>query len=291
VTISFSRWTLFHRIIIVYLLSLTFSQITSKLEPGYLSCAALGYGLGDREFGSRQGVGIFLFTTASRPVLGPTHLLIHWTPGALSLGVNDRIVKLTTHLHLVPRWRICGSIPPLSQYAFIAWCSVEVKYRDNFTSTLPSYRNNRNKWVLLISSQNCYTCLQNECIPIKQYVSGDMWFLFQIKFLSSLYFHPKCHGSCQSDPTWRRPHYCCFIFSRSKHFPLYSFLSDTVYLPHLVILMIFVTCVRWRTPTLKLHSIVISSSLGPNILDSRSRSQKPPNHANHTGVKLNFTTT
>jgi hypothetical protein len=32
---------------------------------GYLSGIALGYGLNDREFISRQGLGIFLFTIAS----------------------------------------------------------------------------------------------------------------------------------------------------------------------------------------------------------------------------------
>jgi len=29
-------------------------------------------------------------------------------------------VKLTTHLHLVPRSRMCGAIPSLLQYVFIA---------------------------------------------------------------------------------------------------------------------------------------------------------------------------
>jgi hypothetical protein len=33
---------------------------------------APGYGLNDREFESRQGLRIFLFTTASKPTLGPT---------------------------------------------------------------------------------------------------------------------------------------------------------------------------------------------------------------------------
>jgi hypothetical protein len=28
-----------------------------------------------------------------------------------------------------------GAIPTLSQYAFIAWCSVNKKHRDNFTFT------------------------------------------------------------------------------------------------------------------------------------------------------------
>jgi hypothetical protein len=32
----------------------------------------LGYGLDDRGFEYRQGLGIFLFTIASRPELGPT---------------------------------------------------------------------------------------------------------------------------------------------------------------------------------------------------------------------------
>jgi hypothetical protein len=48
----------------------------------------LGYGLDDQGFESRQGLGIFLYTTASRPVLGPTQPPIQWVPGALSLRVK-----------------------------------------------------------------------------------------------------------------------------------------------------------------------------------------------------------
>jgi hypothetical protein len=36
---------------------------------------ALGYGLEDREFDSRRGLEIFLFTTTSRTALVFTHLL------------------------------------------------------------------------------------------------------------------------------------------------------------------------------------------------------------------------
>jgi hypothetical protein len=39
-------------------------------------------------FDSRQGLGIFLFTTASRMALGPTQPPIQRVPGALSLGVK-----------------------------------------------------------------------------------------------------------------------------------------------------------------------------------------------------------
>jgi hypothetical protein len=70
---------------------------------------ALGYGLKDRRFESRQGLGIFLFTTASRLALGPTKPPIQWVPEALSVGVKrpER-----------------GAIPSLPQDAFMAWCSV-----------------------------------------------------------------------------------------------------------------------------------------------------------------------
>jgi hypothetical protein len=49
---------------------------------------ALGYGLDDRGLESRHGVGIFLFTTASRSAVGPTQPPIQWAPGALSPGVK-----------------------------------------------------------------------------------------------------------------------------------------------------------------------------------------------------------
>jgi hypothetical protein len=67
--------------------SLIFSPLqppvtSSPLEAGI----ALGCWQDDRGFESRQGVGIYLSKTASRPALGPTQSPIQWVPGALPLG-------------------------------------------------------------------------------------------------------------------------------------------------------------------------------------------------------------
>jgi len=51
--------------------------------------------------------------------------------GSFPGGKSGRTVKLTTHLHLVPRSRMHWAIPPLLQYVFIAWCLV--KHKKNFT--------------------------------------------------------------------------------------------------------------------------------------------------------------
>jgi hypothetical protein len=52
-------------------------------------------------------------------------------------------MKLTTHLHLVPRSGKRGAVPALSQYVSMAWCLIKqrivfvawylFKYKDNFT--------------------------------------------------------------------------------------------------------------------------------------------------------------
>jgi hypothetical protein len=49
---------------------------------------AMGWMIGALGFESRRRLGIFLFTTASRPALGPTQPPIQRVPGALSLGVK-----------------------------------------------------------------------------------------------------------------------------------------------------------------------------------------------------------
>jgi hypothetical protein len=47
---------------------------------------ATGWTIGVLGFDSRRGLGILLFTTASRTVLGPTQPPIQWVSGALSMG-------------------------------------------------------------------------------------------------------------------------------------------------------------------------------------------------------------
>jgi hypothetical protein len=42
---------------------------------------------------SREGLGIFLFTTASRPALRPTQPPIQWVKGAFSLGVKQPVFE------------------------------------------------------------------------------------------------------------------------------------------------------------------------------------------------------
>jgi hypothetical protein len=51
---------------------------------------ATAWTIGILGFDSQRGLGIFLFTTTSRTVLGPTQPPIQWVPGVLSLGVKWR---------------------------------------------------------------------------------------------------------------------------------------------------------------------------------------------------------
>jgi hypothetical protein len=44
-------------------------------------------------------------------------------------------MKLTTHLHLVPKSRMCVAVSPLPQYIFMARCSVKKEAHDNFALT------------------------------------------------------------------------------------------------------------------------------------------------------------
>jgi hypothetical protein len=81
--------------------------VSFTLQPLYRrwTIGALG-------FDSRWGLGIFLFTIASRTALGPTHPPIQWVPGALSLGVKRPGRE---------------AIRPLPHYTFMAWCLAKAR--------------------------------------------------------------------------------------------------------------------------------------------------------------------
>jgi hypothetical protein len=83
-------------------------------------------GLDDDGFESRQGLGIFLFTTASRPAFGPTQPPIQWVTWALFLGLK-RPGRETDYwppssAEVKNAWSYT-STPP--QYAFMLWFSVK----------------------------------------------------------------------------------------------------------------------------------------------------------------------
>jgi hypothetical protein len=69
---------------------------------------ATGWMAEGSEFESRYGQEFSLLHSV-QSVLAPTQRPIQWV-----LGLSGRGVKLTSHLNLVPKSRICGSIHPFT---------------------------------------------------------------------------------------------------------------------------------------------------------------------------------
>jgi hypothetical protein len=136
---------------------------------------ALGYGLDDRGFGSRQGLGTFLFTTASRPALGPIQPPVQWVPGALSLGVKQ----------------------PSSETDHSPPSSAEVKNAWSYTSTLttPSRRGaqlkHRDSFTFSFNLFLIYVCLFLCFFIVSYYLSVNLyWQRFHINCMDM-----QCHIS------------------------------------------------------------------------------------------------
>jgi hypothetical protein len=89
----------------------------------------LTYVLDDRGFESREGLRIILFTTASRPALGPTQHPTQSIPGALSLGEKrpGREADHSSRSSAEVKNARTYTSPP--QYAFMSWCSVKAQER------------------------------------------------------------------------------------------------------------------------------------------------------------------
>jgi hypothetical protein len=82
----------------VHILSTTSCRARSR---GSSVGIATSYGLGGREFGDQVPVGVknFLFSTSSRPALGPTQLPIQCVPGALSQGSSEYLVRRSYYVN------------------------------------------------------------------------------------------------------------------------------------------------------------------------------------------------
>jgi hypothetical protein len=78
---------------------------------------------------SRPDTGwhFLLYTTASKPALGPTQPPIQWVPGALSLGVKRQGREADHSPPSNVEVNMRGAILPLPQYAIMVWCSVKAQ--------------------------------------------------------------------------------------------------------------------------------------------------------------------
>jgi hypothetical protein len=78
-------------------------------------------------FNSRKEQWSDSFSSPPRPdrLWGPTDLLSNGYRRLFHREWSSWGVNLTTHIHLMPRLSIHGAIPPLPQFAFMAWCSVK----------------------------------------------------------------------------------------------------------------------------------------------------------------------
>jgi hypothetical protein len=108
------------------------NQKTTRHELLLSSALCLDHGLDDRWFEFRQSLGIFIFTTASRPALGPTHPPIRWVAWTLSLGVKRQRRKANHSPLPSAEVKECVEL-----YRHSSTCpnGMVFKHRDNFTFT------------------------------------------------------------------------------------------------------------------------------------------------------------
>jgi hypothetical protein len=76
---------------------------------------------------SRQGLGIFLFTTVSRTALEPIQTPIQWVPVTLSLEVKQPVREADHSPPSSTEDKNAWSYTSTPQYAFMAWCSVKAQ--------------------------------------------------------------------------------------------------------------------------------------------------------------------
>jgi hypothetical protein len=108
--VSFAAITLCvasQRVFVVVVVVVVIDSVRKHLDtPSYVTARTSRV-----QFLAGAMMGYFLFATASRSALGHTQLPSQWVQEALS-----PVVKVITHLHLVPNLRMHGAIPPTTQY-------------------------------------------------------------------------------------------------------------------------------------------------------------------------------
>jgi hypothetical protein len=93
---------------------------------------ATGWMIGVLEFDSRRGLGIFLFTTASRTALEPTQPPMQCVQGALSLGVKRPGREADHSPPSSAEVKECVELY-LHSPNTPSWLGAQLKHRDNFT--------------------------------------------------------------------------------------------------------------------------------------------------------------
>jgi hypothetical protein len=95
---------------------------------------ATGWTIGVLGFDFRWGLGIFLFTTASKTALGPIQPPIQWVTGALSLGVKRPGREANHSLPSSAKVKECVELY-LHSPNTPSWRGAQLKHKDNFSFT------------------------------------------------------------------------------------------------------------------------------------------------------------
>jgi hypothetical protein len=106
----------------------------ARSDDGFISHIKILIGVLGLDSG--RGLGIFLFTTASRTVLGPTQPLIQWVPGALSLGVKRQGREADHSLPSSAEVKECVELY-LHSPSMSSWRGAELKKSTGTTLLLP----------------------------------------------------------------------------------------------------------------------------------------------------------
>jgi hypothetical protein len=115
-------------------------------------------------FDSRQRLGIFLFTTASRTALGSMRPPIQWVPGALSLGVK-RLGREADHSPpsstKVKEWVELYLHSPNTP----SWSGAQLSTWTTFSLPLLLHK----RYCIVTFILSCSTYIQNNTIPTSWY--------------------------------------------------------------------------------------------------------------------------